>query len=139
MTGEPCRICADADRDFGPLVGSRGTGVPRGSETVAYNALVPWVAHVRDLPNAAAHLAALNLRTLSPRTAYLENVLRAAKDSTLMDHPSLKLAPASGKQCHRSRTRLPCQRRAHMGTPRLHGADRPILESGAAEVTPTWG
>src|SRR2546427_7040087 len=96
MTGEPCRVCADADRDFGPLVGSRGTGVPRGNETVAYNALVPWVAHVRDLPNAAAHLGALNLRTLSPRTAYLENVLRAAKDSTLMDHPSLKLAPASG-------------------------------------------
>lgn len=95
MTEERCGICETADRDLGILIGSLSVTpnkITHDKVVAAYTRLGPWIGHVRDLPNAAAHLEALKLSNLSG-TAYLGNVVRAANDSTLMNDPMLKANP----------------------------------------------
>ena len=90
MSDAPCRICADADRDFGNLIASGGSwpsGIPQTVKMAAYNSLIPWVDHVRQLSSSAqAHVDALNLPTLSG-TAYVGNVLKTDRGPTLRSQP----------------------------------------------------
>src|SRR5437879_1510336 len=88
MTVERCGICEAGNRDLGVLIGSRSLPPYQLTKvTQAYTRLSPWVTHIRELPDAAAHVDALKLPNLSG-TAYVRNVIAALSTPKLQD-PSL--------------------------------------------------
>lgn|SRR2546425_7096919 len=91
---ERCGICEAANRGLGILIASASitpSGVRQMKVTAAYARLSPWVAHIRDLPNARDHLGALKLPNLSG-TAYLPHLLRAVSNPRLQDDAMLALS-----------------------------------------------
>src|SRR2546422_10514005 len=94
MTKERCGICEAANRDLGILLAStsvRPSQITNDKVVAAYTRLSPWVGHLRDLPNALDHVAALKLPNLSG-TAYTQNVLRAVGNPRLQDDAMLPLS-----------------------------------------------
>ena len=93
MTDERCGICEAGNRDLGILIGSVSvipSQITDDKVAAAYARLSPWVSHLRDMPNARAHVDALDLPNLS-RTAYVQNILRAVGNPKLQDASMLTL------------------------------------------------